>query len=129
MQVEKAVKKKHTSRKAVVKNRRITCHDKAGTIQIEGVNLKPAKSFKYLGYKSTADRDTREAIMGRMQAAHFRYSCVGHIWESKKIGQTLKLSLYSAAIISVLTYGCSGWKLTPELLRFLMDGTGKESLL
>ena len=54
--------------KAVVKNRRITCHDKAGTIQIEGVDLKPAQSFKYLGYKSTADGDTREAIVDRMQA-------------------------------------------------------------
>ena len=85
-------------------------------MQIEGVNLKPAQSFKYLGYKSTADGNTREAIVDRMQAAAFRYSSLGHIWKSKKIGQTLKLRLYSAAIISVLTYGCSGWELTPERL-------------
>ena len=111
--------------KAVVKNRRIACHDKAGTVQIEGVNLKPAQSFKYLGYKSTADGNTREAIVDRMQAAAFRYSSLGHIWKSKKIGQTLKLRLYSAAIISVLTYGCSGWELTPELLRFLNGWNGK----
>ena len=33
--------------------------------------------------------------------------------------------MYSAAIISVLTYGCSGWELTPELLRFLNGWNGK----
>ena len=33
--------------------------------------------------------------------------------------------LYSAAIISVLTYGCSGWELTPEFLRFLNGWNGK----
>ena len=59
-----------------------------------GTHLKPAQtaqSFKYLGYKSTADGDTTEAIVDRMQAAAFRYSSLGHIWKSKKIGQTLKL--------------------------------------
>ena len=37
----------------------------------------------------------------------------------------LRLRLYSAAKISVLTYGCSGWELTPELLRFLNGWNGK----
>ena len=90
----------------MVKNRRIACHDQEGTLQIEGVDLKPAQSFKYLGYKSTVGGDTREANVDRMQGAAFRYSSLEHIWKSKRIGQTLKLRLYSAAIISVLTYGC-----------------------
>ena len=84
--------------KAVAKNRRIACHGKAGAVQIEGVDLKPAHSFKYLGYKSTADGDTRQEIMDRVQvAATFRYSSLGHIWKSKKVGQTLKLRLGGGA--------------------------------
>ena len=37
----------------------------------------------------------------------------------------MKLRLYSAAIISVLTYGCSGWELTSKLLRFLNGWNGE----
>ena len=122
---KKPSRKGTLAEKAVIKKRRVACHDKAGTVQIEGVDLKPAQAFKYLGYKATSDGDSREAIVDRMQSAAFRYSSLGHIWKSKKIGQTLKLRLYSAAIISVLTYGCSGWELTPELLRFLNGWNGK----
>ena len=79
MQVERPSRKSTLAENAVVKNRRIACHDKAGTLQIEGVDLTPAQSFKYLGYKSTADGDTRKSIVDRMQAAASIYSSLGHI--------------------------------------------------
>ena len=85
----------------MVKNTRISqeqkdcnaCHDKAGTLQIEGVDLKPAQSFKYLDYKSTADGDTREAIADRMQATAFRYlECMIVPWDiSGKARRLVKL--------------------------------------
>ena len=69
MQMEEAVKKRHTiAERAAVKDKRIACHDKAGTVKIEGVDLRPAHNPKYLGYKSTADGDTRKATVDKMQA-------------------------------------------------------------
>ena len=76
---KKPSRKGTLAEKAVIKKRRVACHDKAGTVQIEGVDLKPAQAFKYLGYKATSDGDSREAIVDRMQSAAFRYSSLGHI--------------------------------------------------
>ena len=55
---KKPSRKGTLAEKAVIKKRRVACHDKAGTVQIEGVDLKPAQAFKYLGYKATSDGDT-----------------------------------------------------------------------
>ena len=44
---------------------------------------------------------------------------MGHLFDSPDLGPRLKLRLYRASVISLLTYGCESWNLTQDVMRKL----------
>ena len=44
---------------------------------------------------------------------------LGHLFDSPDLGPRLKLRLYQASIVSLLTYGCESWNLTQDVMRKL----------
>ena len=75
--------------------------------------------FKYLGSTFTADGDKLHDVKARAAMASQRWGTLRHIFNSPHLSLALKLRLYSAAVCSVLTYGCESWFLTKDVLRVI----------
>ena len=41
---------------------------------------------------------------------------LGHLFDSPDLGPWLKIRLYIAAVVSLLTYGCESWNLTEDVM-------------
>ena len=54
--------------------------------------------------------------MGRAMS---RCGQLGHLFDSPDLGPWLKIRLYVAAVVSLLTYGCESWNLTEDVMRKL----------
>ena len=55
----------------------------------------------------------------RVGKAMTRCGKLGHMFDSPNLGPCLKIRLYSAAVVSLLTYGCESWNLTQKVMRKL----------
>ena len=66
--------------------------------------LKNVYKYKYLGSIVTADVDQVKGIKMRVAIAISRYGKLRHIFASTVIGIKLKLRLYNASVVSVLTF-------------------------
>ena len=55
----------------------------------------------------------------RVGKAMTRCGKLGHMFDSPDLGPWLKIRLYSAAVVSLLTYGCESWNLTQKVMRKL----------
>ena len=75
--------------------------------------------FKYLGSSFTADGDKLHDVKARAAMAAQRWGTLRHVFNSPHLSLTLKLRLYSAAVCSVLMYGCESWFLTTDVLRVI----------
>ena len=53
---------------------------------------------------------------------------LGHMFHSPDLGPRLKIRLYNAAVVSLLTYGCESWNLTQEVMRKL-NGCNSQMLV
>ena len=69
------------------------------------------------GSSFTADGDKLHDVKARAAMAAQRWGTLRHVFNSPHLSLTLKLRLYSAAVCSVLMYGCESWFLTTDVLR------------
>ena len=88
-------------------------------IQCEGEDLENVFKFKYLGSVFAADGQQQYDIKARMGMAMSRCGKLGHLFDSPDLGPRLKLRLYRASVVSLLTYGCESWNLTQDVMRKL----------
>ena len=104
-------------------------------ILCEGEPLKNCYLFKYLGSIFAADGSDDPDVRRRIGIAKTRAGQLRHVLGSKHIKVGAKIKLYNAAVVSLFTYGCEGWVLTPKVLRqlngansgLLSHFTGKET--
>ena len=83
--------------------------------------------FKYLGTLFTANGDQSFDVQARIAMAMRRCGQLGHMFNSEHLGQNLKIRLYVAAVLSLLTYGCETWLLDQACMRTL-NGANSQML-
>ena len=66
-----------------------------------------------------ADGDARHPVEARMQLAATAYRRLGKLWSSKTVSIQLKLRIYKATVIAVLTHGFESWNLHPKICKYL----------
>ena len=81
--------------------------------------------MKYLGTIFTADGDQLKDISVRVDQATSRCGQLRHIFSSESLPLRLKLRLYEAAVISLLTYGSETWFLNPRACRKLRGANSR----
>ena len=72
--------------------------------------------FTYLDTVYAADGLQDYDIRARMAKAMARCGKLGHMFDSPELGPWLKIRLYVAAVISLLTYGCETWNLSQVVM-------------
>ena len=75
--------------------------------------------MKYLGAKIRADADTLQEVKRRCAQAQRVHWDLRQVWSDSRMAISEKMRLYQAAVVSVATYGCEAWSLTPEVIRHL----------
>ena len=83
----------------------------------EGTALENVLRFTYLGSVFSADGLQLYDIRMRVGKVMSRCGKLGHLFDSPDLGPRLKIRLYKAAVVSLLTYGCESWNLSQEVLR------------
>ena len=104
-------------------------------VKCEQAELKNVAVFKYLGSLFYADGQHRQDVTRRIALAMNRCGKLRHVFDSKDLPMSLKLSVYKAAVASILTYGSEAWHLTTRTqarlnganARCLSRFTGKSS--
>ena len=104
-------------------------------VECEGRPLKNVARFKYLGSIFSADGSQDFDLCRRIGLATGRCGALRHIFDCKGLPLTLKLKIYVAAVVSIMTYGCEAWnideptraKLNGANARLLSRFTGKTS--
>jgi hypothetical protein len=71
--------------------------------------------FKYLGHLFAADGSCEPAVMVRLAIAKVAFSKLFSVWNSTELHTELKLKLYVAGIVSVLSYGVEAWEMNDKL--------------
>ena len=75
-------------------------------VSIDGEELTNVATFKHLGTKTEADGQTELDIETRMAQAQDKFNQLSNIWGSAKLSARLKLKIYRALAVAVLTHGC-----------------------
>ena len=88
-------------------------------ISIDGEELTNVASFKYLGTRTEAEGRAALDIEARMTQAQDKFNQLSNIWGSAKLSTRLKLKIYRALAVAVLTHGCESWELTDTIQRAL----------
>ena len=88
-------------------------------VSICGAELTNVATFKCLGTKTEADGQTELDIETRMAQAQDKFNQLSNIWGSAKLSTRLKLKIYRALAVAVLTHGCESWELTDTIRRAL----------
>ena len=101
------------------------------------MELENVENFKYLGSIFTAAAEQQRDVEARVAMDTQRCGNLRHLFNSKDLTIHLKLRLYDAAVLSLLTYGCESWTLSPKIVkrlngansRILASFTGGKSIL
>ena len=94
---------------AVKCDRMAAAHAAQEGVRLGEVPLVAAFSFRYLGGKFRADGDQQQALEYRMALAADKFRVLRRVWNSSELSLELKLRVYAAGVVSVLTYGCECW--------------------
>ena len=81
--------------------------------------------FNYLGSRFAADGQQSFDIESRIAMAYNRCGELRSMFDSPVLSSRLKLRLYVAAVVSVMTYGCESWFLTPKVMSKLNGANSK----
>jgi len=103
-------------------------HEQRPTIYCEGKALENVFKFVYLGSVFAADGRQEYDIRVRIGKAMSRCGKLGHLFDSPALGPWLKVRLYTAAVVSLLTYGCESWILTEEVIMRKLNGCNSQML-
>ena len=94
------------------------CYNQTGNINtLEGASLRLVDKFTYLGSSVSSTENNIDTRLTKAWTAIDRLSI---IWKSD-LTDEMKRSFFSAAVVSILLYGCTTWMLTKRLEKKL-DG-------
>ena len=94
------------------------CYNQIGDIStLDGTPLKLVDKFAYLG---SSVLSTEKDIDTRLTKARKAFNSLSTIWKSD-LTDKMKRSIFQAAVVSILLYGCTIWTLTKRLEKIL-DG-------
>ena len=96
-------------------------------IACEGRELKNVARFRYLGSIFAADGSQHYDLRRRTGMAASRCGSLRHVLDSKGIPLALKLKIYAAAVVSIMTYGCEAWNLN-ERTKAQLNGANARCL-
>ena len=81
-------------------------------IFIEGKQLKAVELFKYLGSIVTSDNSADAEITARIAKATAAFGrLTKRLWNNRNIRVDTKVSVYKAAVVTSLLFGCETWTL------------------
>jgi len=86
-----------------------------GRVCLGDLDLENVFDFKYLGHLFQADGDGEHAVAVRLAIAKLAFSKLSAVWDAKDLHQDLKLKLYCAGIISVVSYGVEAWDMNEKM--------------
>ena len=89
---------------------------------VEGTKLENVLCFTYLGSNFEADSDCEQDAKIRMAIAKSTFGKLVEIWKAEEISLKQKLRLYSAAVISVVSFGFETWEM-PQKLKDSLRGS------
>ena len=112
---DKLVKNQKWKEKQDVRSK-IYCNDSA----LDNVYL-----FTYLGVRFAADGQQSFDIESRIAMTYNRCGELSQMFDSPLLSSRLKLRLYVDAVVSVMTYGCEAWFLTPKIMSKLNGANSK----
>ena len=104
--------------KAMVKEKKRSLQKQAGEAYCEEYLLENVFNFTYLGSDFQADGVHRTAAIVRMGIAKTVYGEMMKIWKSN-LALPVKLNLFGAAVVTVMTHGFESWCLDTALLSTL----------
>ncbi|BHF67069.1 hypothetical protein SprV_0301009200 [Sparganum proliferum] len=82
---------------------------------IDGCQLEEVDSFKYLGARLLPNRQSKDDIVSRIDAARWVFSSLRKcLWNRHDLSIATKIRVYRASVRSVLLYGCECWALRVE---------------
>ena len=82
------------------------------TILIEGKQLKAVELFKYLGSIVSSDTSADAEITARIAKATAAFGrLTKRLWKNRNIRVDTKVSVYKAAVVTSLLFGCETWTL------------------
>ncbi|BHF75255.1 hypothetical protein SprV_0501835100 [Sparganum proliferum] len=82
---------------------------------IDGCQLEEVDSFKYLGARLLSNRQSKDDIVSRIDAARRVFSSLWKcLWIRRDLSIATKIRVYRASVRSVLLYGCECWALRVE---------------
>ena len=94
-------------------------------IYCNGTKLDNVYMAKCLGTLFPADGDQMKDISARVAQATTRCGQLHHIFSSDSLPLRMKLRLYEAAVVSLLTYGSETWFLNPSACRKLRGANSR----
>ena len=80
------------------------------TLKIDGVEIKPTDSVRYLGSEISNDGRCEKDVSTRIARATAASISFGRLW-SVKSSVKAKVALYKSCVRNVLLYGCESWAL------------------
>ena len=79
-------------------------------IIVDGEELEEVDHFTYLGSELTVDGDIRREVNIRIGKAGAAFKKLNKVWSNSGLSVSLKIKLFGALVLSVLTYGSETWK-------------------
>ena len=101
--------------KAVKRLRRKEAQKHFDHVCMEGTELENVLCFTYLGSNFEADGDCEQDVKIRMAIAKSTFGKLMEIWKAPEISLKQKLRLYSAAVISIVSFGFETWEMPQKL--------------
>ena len=94
-------------------------------VEIDGDVLENVFRFDYLGVKIQGDGDRVQMVEQRMTLAKAIFGSLWHFWNSHAVSESLKMRIYAAGVISILTYGCESWILDGRMTERLRNWSAR----
>ena len=101
--------------KAVKRLRRKAAQKHFDPVCMEGTKLENVLCFTYLGSNFEADGDCEQDVKIRMAIAKSTFGKLMEIWKAPEISLKQKLRLYSATVISIVSFGFETWEMPQKL--------------
>ena len=89
---------------------------------MEGTKLENVLCFTYLGSNLEADGDCEQDVKIKMAMAKSTFCKLMEIWKATDLSLKQKLRLYSAAVISIFSFGFQTWEMPQKLEDSLRAG-------
>jgi len=82
------------------------------SVRFDNSTFERTEEFKYLGTTLTNKNSIAEEIKSRLRSRSACYHSVQNLLSSRLLSKNLKIKIYRAIILPVVSYGCEAWSLT-----------------